>query len=323
MVTKCALFIAAVLAPAMALAQAWVPEAGDGTVAFVYQNQIVRDHLLADGTRLDVGHIVTDSLLLDFTYGITNKVALNVNVPYIASAYHGQSPHPGSVLDDQKVHGTFQDFRANIRYNVTRRGLVLTPFVDVIVPSHRYEYFGHAAPGRRLAEVQIGANIGHVLTRGLPGAFVQTRLSYGFSQRPLGRYHDRTNADGELGYFINPRLRVFGVLATQYTFGGVPLVPHFDKVLTADEFHHHDQISRSDLVDVGAGAQVQLTPRIDLVGSYATTVTGRSGHALGRGISIGVSWGFGHSFNSGTRIAGMDAPARLPKCLCEKGKSTP
>jgi hypothetical protein len=323
MAKKSALFIVAVLAPATVFAQAWVPRAGDGTVAFVYQNQLVRDHLVADGSRLDVGHIVTDSLLLDFTYGITDKLALNINVPYIASAYHGHNPHPGSTLDDGRVHGTLQDFRADIRYNVMRRGIVLTPFVDVIVPSHRYEYFGHAAPGRRLAEVQLGANIGHVITRGLPGAFVQTRVSYGFSQQPLGRYHDRTNADGELGYFVNPRFRVFGLLATQYTFGGVPLTSNFSQVLTADEFHHHDQISRSDLLDMGAGAQVQLTRRIDIVGSYATTITGRSGHALGRGITIGLSWGFGHSFDGGTRIAGMDAPARLPKCLCEKGTPTP
>jgi hypothetical protein len=317
-----ALFIAAVLAPATVFGQAWVPRAGDGTVAFVYQNQLVQDHLLADGSRLDVGHIVADSLLLDFTYGVTDKLALNINLPYIASAYHGHNPHPGSTLDDGRRHGTLQDFRADIRYNVTRRGVVLTPFVDVIIPSHRYEYFGHAAPGRRLAEVQFGANIAHVMTR-LPGAFVQTRLSYGFSQQPLGRYHDRTNADGELGYFINPRFRVFGLLATQYTFGGVLLTSDASKVLTADEFHHHDQISRSDLVDVGAGAQVQLTSRVDLVGSYATTVMGRSGHALGRGVTVGVSWGFGRSFSGGGPLGGIEAASRLPKCLCEKGKSKP
>jgi hypothetical protein len=182
MAKKTALFVVAVLAPATVFAQAWVPRAGDGTVAFVYQNQLVRDHLFSDGARIDAGHIKSNGVLLDFTYGITDRLALNVNVPYTASAYHGSNPHPGSLLDDGKTHGTLQDFRANFRYNLMNKGIVLTPFVDVIVPSHRYDYFGHAAPGRRLAEAQIGTYVGHVLTSGLPGAFVPARVSYGFSQ---------------------------------------------------------------------------------------------------------------------------------------------
>lgn len=322
MVTKSALFMAAVLAPTTAFAQAWVPRAGDGTVAFVYQNQLVRDHLFSDGARIDAGHIESNSVLLDFTYGITDRFALNVNVPYIASAYHGSRPHPGSLLDDGKTHGTFQDFRADLRYNLMNKGIVLTPFVDVIVPSHRYDYFGHAVPGRRLAEAQIGTYVGHVLTRGLPGAFVQARVSYGFSQRPLARYHDRSNADGEIGYFINPRVRVFALTAAQYTFGGLEFTRLFPNDLTGDEFRHHDQIARSDLFDIGGGAQVQMTERTNLVASYARTIAGRSGHAAAHSVSIGISWSFGRSFDiDPLRIA--EQKSQLPKCLCEKGTSRP
>jgi len=186
MAKKTALFVVAVLAPATVFAQAWVPRAGDGTVAFVYQNQLVRDHLFSDGARIDAGHIKSNGVLLDFTYGITDRLALNVNVPYTASAYHGSNPHPGSLLDDGKTHGTLQDFRANFRYNLMNKGIVLTPFVDVIVPSHRYDYFGHAAPGRRLAEAQIGTCVGHVLTSGLPARSCRRvcRTAFHSSRRP-------------------------------------------------------------------------------------------------------------------------------------------
>src|SRR5262245_16866788 len=243
--------IVTILTPVAAFAQAWGPPAGEGTVAIVYQNQLERDHLRSDGTKVDAGHIASHSLLLDFTYGISDKFTLNVNIPYIASAYYGQYPHPGSKLDDGVMHGTFQDFRFGLRYNAQNRGVVVTPFLDVIVPSHSYEHYGHAAPGRRLAEVQVGSYFGHVLTRGLPGAFVQTRLSYGFVERPLGQYHDRSNADVEVGYFINPRLRLFGLTASQYTYDGILLTPNFPRDLTPQEFLHHDQITRSNLVDVG------------------------------------------------------------------------
>ena len=84
---------------------------------------------------------------------------------------------------------------------------------------------------------------------------------------------------------------------------------------------HHDQLARSDLVDVGFGAQVQINRRTNVVASYATTVVGRNGHALGRSLTVGVSWSFGRSFDHGELIADAEVGKRLPTCLCQKGKS--
>jgi hypothetical protein len=311
-----------VFVPATVFGQAWLPQAGDGAVSVIYQNQLVRNHLLDDGGTVDAGHIKSDSVLLDFTYGLTDKLALNINLPFIETVYHGVRAHPGAAIDDGRPHGTLQDFRLDVRYNVRDKGIVLTPFVDLIVPSHEYPYYGHAAPGRRLGELQVGTYVGRVLARGLHGAFVQGRLSYGFTQQPLGRYHDRSNADVEFGYFINPKTRVFAVSTTQYTFGGVALTGDFPNDLTKDEFRHHDQLARSNLVDVGGGVQYQVSRRMTVMGSYIATVVGRNGHALGRGVSIGVSWGFGRSLDAGT-ISRFEPKSSLPKCICQKGISTP
>ena len=56
-------------------------------------------------------------------------------------------------LDDGAYHAAFSDFRFDVRYNVAKKGMVLTPFVGAIVPSHDYAYFAHAAPGRNLHEL--------------------------------------------------------------------------------------------------------------------------------------------------------------------------
>jgi hypothetical protein len=129
--TAVASVVTALLTPGPVFAQAWVPPKGDGTVAIVYQNQLVRDHLFSDGGRIDVGHITSNSVLLDFAYGITDRLALDVNIPYLASTYRGPSPHPGSVLDNGRIHGTFQDFRVDLRYNVAKHAIVITPFVEL------------------------------------------------------------------------------------------------------------------------------------------------------------------------------------------------
>jgi hypothetical protein len=301
-------------------AQAWLPEEDQGAIAIVYQNAGVHDHLLPDGTRIDAGHIQSHAVLLDFTYGLTDRLALNVNIPYITSRYRGTHPHLASTLDDGTYHGTFQDFRGNVRYALVRGATAITPYIDVIVPSHHYDYWGHSGAGRRLAELQVGTYVGHVLTR-LPGTFVQARYAYGFTQRPLHQYHDRSVADVEFGRFLSPRLRVFALSTGQYSHGGLQLTTELLKANPpTPQFWHHDQLGRASIVDAGGGAQFDVTPQVTLFGSYATTVAGRNGHALGRGLSLGLSWGFGRNVAAAQLLA-ADTKRALPRCLCQKGEN--
>lgn len=321
--------VLAVFSPAPLYAQAWLPAAHEGAISVIFQDNSVQQHLFSDGTALDAGHIDSHNVLLDVTYGVTDKVALSLNLPYVSARYEGSRAHPGSILDNGSFHGTMQDFRVSVRYGLVTGGVAVTPFAELITPSHEYNYYGHAAPGRGLTELQLGVSVGHVLTRGLPGLFVQGRYGYGFTERPLGKYHDRSILDAEVGYFINPRTRVFGLTATQYTHGGLLLTAQFPNdlcgatpLLSCQNFLHHDQLARANLVDVGAGAQFSITRRLDLFGSYATTVFGESVHSLHHGISIGLSWGLG---KRGPTPPGWDESTKhtLPKCLCEKGGDTP
>ena len=322
-----ALTLLALLVPAPVFAQAWLPSAGMGTISVIYQNMEVKDHLSDTGLRVQAGHITSNNLLLDVSYGLTNRMALNVSLPYIASRYTGDLPHPYnknggapySALDNGAYHGSLQDFHVTFRYGLIGGGSAVTPFVNLIVPSHRYDYFGHAAPGRRLAEVQIGLYAGHVFAGRFRRTFVQTRYSYGFSEQPLGEYHDRSNVEAEIGYFVNPRFRVFVLSSNQYTHGGVALPINFRQVLTQAEYLHHDQIARANLADMGTGAQFSLTPRVDVFFSYATTLAGQNGHALNRGLSLGMAWTFGGP-HAADPLAERTRDA-LPRCLCQKGSS--
>jgi hypothetical protein len=332
---KNAILVAAAItvSPVSANAQAWLPPAKTGAVTVLFQDMAVRQHLLSDGTGLDAGHIDSHNVMLDLAYSVTDKVAVGISLPFVSARYNGTFRHPGSVLDDGSFHGTWQDFRLSARYGVVTGGTAVTPFAELILPSHEYDYYGHAAPGRKLTELQLGVNVGHMLTR-LPGTFVQTRYSYGFAERSLGRYHDRSNLDAEIGYFITPRLRVFGLTAMQYTHGGVPLshqfpgdlcgVPNSEVtgalLLACPTFMHHDQLARANLIDLGFGTQVSLTRRLDVFASIVRTAVGENVHSLRHGISIGLSWGLG---KGGPTPPGVDDETglALPKCLCEKGKA--
>jgi len=336
--TLVALMIALVARPAAA--QAWLPAQGEGSVSFLFQHTFMRDHYFAT-TPVDRGHIQSDTLLADVTYGVTDKLAVTVGIPWVASRYTGSLPHPyeSSVLsgvrpftpnpiDDGTYHSTFQDFRFDVRYNVTKKGLVLTPFIGSLVPSHDYTYFAHSAAGRNLNELQVGVVGARLLDSLVPGLFVQGTYSYGFTEQVLDVSHNRSLMGLELGYFVTPKLRVLGLANGQVTHGGVdlppppcqlcpapfPTVPNVEPALA---FAHHDQIDRVNYLNLGGGATYGITDKVDIFGSLIHTVAQRNGHAIERGISLGLSWSFVTRREKGRAIASAGERS-LVRCQCEK-----
>jgi hypothetical protein len=169
-----------------------------------------------------------------------------------------------------------------------------------------------------LRELQVGAYVGHAFDTHLPGLFVQARYSYGFTERLLGIHHDRSNIDAELGYFLTPRLRVLALTSGQITHGGLELYPGF-RGLTQQEYPHHDQLARADILDMGGGVQFSVGGGTEMFTSIVTTVFGENGHALSHSVTFGVSRSFGHGGAAPLAAASRRHKA-LPKCLCQKGK---
>jgi hypothetical protein len=310
-------------------AQAYLPPKGEGSVSVMFQDMGVTYHFLP-AIPVDRGHIRGESLFVDVTYGLTDKVAVSIGIPWIASKYTGLTPHPlvdssgpipvfygASPLDDGTYHGTFQDFRFDVRYNVTKRGLVLTPFAGSIMPSHDYTYFAHAAPGRDLRELQVGVLAAKMLDVLVPGLFVQSRYAYGFTEKALDISHNRSNMDLEVGYFLTPKLRLLGLGTAQLTHGGVDLSLNSRVDLGPLLWSHHDQIDRVNYLNLGGGMAYSLTQTVDIFGSLIRNVAQRNGHALDHGLSLGLSWSFSTAPAGDRAIA--SAEHSLVRCACEKG----
>src|SRR5262245_47492779 len=315
----------ALVAPAAVRAQAYVPDKGEGAVAILYQNQFVERHSLDDGSPLYRGSTRTHVLAVDFAYGLTDRLALNLALPFVTSDYLGQAIHREpqfgrtSAIDGGGYYGTFQDARLDLRSNaINRSSGVVTPYVTILVPVHDYDYFGHNAAGRRLTEVQLGAYVSRSLNR-VPGMILQGRFAQVIPQSVAGYRVFRTQMDGEVAYFVRQSLRVFGVVIGQVSHGGVRFLDaEFYKYLSDDEKIHHDRISRVNHVNVGGGAQLTLSPTVDLFGSIVHTASMTNGHALKYGVTFGVSF----SFSRGPKDVGTIASqgAALVKCLCLKSQ---
>ena len=281
-------------------AQAWLPPKGIGTVSLAYKNFYVTDHTDKDGKAFDLGEIRHHHLDMDVEYGVTNRLALNLTVPLSFGNYTGTAPHRDPAghlefLDDGTYHGGFQDFRLGGRFNLVRyTPVVITAFIEGIIPSHDYVTFAHAALGRNLRELLIGTYVGRDLEELLPNAYFQTRVSFAFVERVLDTSHNRTNISGELGYGLTDRLVLSGVASFQKHHGGIrwnSSVP-IPEQWTPDQLLHHDQLLRADSLDVGGGASFAVNRSTSVFANLLTTTWHRNGHPLQYGITIGISKSF-------------------------------
>lgn len=304
-----------------ASAQAWLPPKGEGAVSVLYQNMSVKYHALPT-ERVDIGKIRSNSVLVDVTYGVTDKLAVSFGIPWVAGKYSGSLPHPTSFtdsrpnpLDDGRYHSAFQDFRLDVRYNISKEKIVLTTFAGLNQPSHNYRYYAHAAAGRNLTEFSVGVGAAKVLDAVLPGLFVQGRYAYGFVEKVADISHNRSNADLEIGYFVMPRFRVLALTSGQLTHGGLD-ISRTSRATLGALFDNHDQVDRLNYLNVGAGAAFSITEKMDIYSSYVRTVAQRNGHMVDHGLSFGLSRSF--STKRAKKRVVAQAERSLVRCVCEK-----
>lgn len=279
--------------PTLAAAQAWVPPRGEASFSFGVLHDRARDHLDFQGARLDRGRMYWASAANSLGYGVTDRLALRVSLPVVFSRYSGEFPHrtpPGRELyDDGQWHRAVQDFRLDARFKTTNGPLVVTPFVAVVLPSHTYEYLGHAAAGRSLKEAQAGVYVGRVLDPLLPDAYVQAHYAFTVPERVLGIWHNRSDASLDVGYLATPALTVGAFGSWVKTHGGWRTIDY--PRATDPRFEFHDQLTRTEYFRLGGSVSYALTGSIDVAASAFTTLSGRNDVAM-TGFGLGLTYGF-------------------------------
>jgi hypothetical protein len=281
--------LAGFLTASPVMSQAWVPAKGETSVSIAYQYARVIDHYRPDGSTVDVGHIWTHIGSVSLAYSPTDRLALSFGVPYVVARYVGDSPHQDHI-DGGLSHGTWQDYRLDLRYQLVRGTTVVTPFIEAIIPTHDYEFFGHSAVGRRLNERTAGVYIGRPIGALLPNAYLQGRVSYSFVDQDIDIKANHANLDVDAGYFLTGALGVRVLVSLQRTDGGVDM----NKMgpVSGEFYQHHDQIIRENHLNLGAGMSYAMTENTDVFFSALRTVQGTNGHKLDLSFTAGVGWTF-------------------------------
>jgi hypothetical protein len=273
-------------------AQAWLPPKGEATLALGFLRQSADRHLTYQGTPAGPGDMIFNNVLSDISYGVTDRLAVRLNVPFVISKYDGAGPHPLVAgrpnLDDGAWHSTFQDLLAEVRFRATQGSIAVTPFAAVSVPTHDYAYYGHGAAGRKLVEGQVGVAAGRLLDPLLPEAYVQVRYMFGVPEKVLGISHNRSQVNFETGYLLGPAFTVRVLGSWQKSHGGWR-VPIDWPAQTNPDWQRHDQLARSDYFRLGGGVSYSLTGSVDVNLFGYGTVSGKNDVNM-RGLGMSLTW---------------------------------
>ena len=283
-----------------ACGQASVPEEGEGSWTLAGQDVSVHHHTDFRGVKADIGHTRTQMLFLGVDYGVTDKLAVNLGIPYIRSKYVGAFPHihgdfPGHeddpVIDDGRYHGSFQDLSLAVRYQLWNEPVVVTPFIQVGYPSRDYPYRGHSAIGKRLRQVEFGAYLASGFEGSLEALYVQASYGYSISEEILGISMRSSKLDLGLDYAFTPRLtgRLFAVWL--YTHNGLRVPVDFPPA-PDPRFYAHDRLLKTEMLNLGTGFSFVLSPRYTLYGTWLSTVDSKNAHVIHNGFTLAINGSF-------------------------------
>jgi hypothetical protein len=283
-------------------AQAWLPSAGSGDITASYTDSLVKEHYLADGGTIDVGHIRFFNYDLAGEYSPSDKWMVAASLPIVESKYYGTFGHtcggsqgvgPICEVDDGSYHATATDLRTEVHYQWLLDPVAIAPYVAYILPTHHYETLGHAAPGRHLHELWIGTGLGTSLDKWIPKTYVETRVTYSQVEKvwdPTHVWHISHNKwmiDGDIGHFLTPDISVSLIGHWQRTLGGISIPPP-EQLYTV-----HDQAGMENFLELGAGVSWSPTDHSGWSLNYIKSIEGRNGHKLDRAVSVSYSYGFG------------------------------
>jgi len=315
------LLAAILLVPAFALPQsAWIPLPGQVQLSVNYQFLRSNEHLTNDSvlgpgrtpleqlfgmdftsTGLDLGNVSSHVVVVDGDIGITNRLALSAGLAFVQAKYEqgGIGGPENPAIDNGSYSGSFQDARIGARYLAIDGDWKVTPMVNAILPTNDYPTLGHAAIGRGLKELQLGASVGRLLNfGGQARAYVSGNYLYAWMENPSADIPiDRSNFQLDFGFFYRSMtFQVFGLW--QGMHGGIDWAQDLGPEASLAVQLAHDQGAATRDFHMGATMSYDVNEEAQLYVALNNTIWGANTHAaktLTFGMNFGFqAWGGGH-----------------------------
>lgn len=290
--------IAAVAALACSLAAAQENDvtASRGQMSFTYQNQKTQDLVLSHGT---LNSPVIRTHLIDFaaSYRIKERWTVHAGLPVISrestpTGSHNPlnlvPPQPDSdFVDDGHYHTYLQDLRLGASYRVLDEPVSLEPYLEYGIPASDYPFFAASTVGRHVQTIEAGTTVAY------RPPFLQwyfsLRAGYQMADKVLGYDIDAVRITADAAYFVSPRLTLNLFLTSKNGKGfDPPVTPDFTSTL----WYRHDQLTRHNFKNLGAGVDWSLDERNVLNFTLLKMVHAEDVFRLQRGLSVSLTRSF-------------------------------
>lgn len=275
---------------------AGVPGAGHGYFLLAAQDLYIRYHTDSEGNKAKPGTVMNHAALFGFDYGITDPLALYVELPYKSNVYHGMphkhlgDDHDEKFIDDGNYHNGWGDWAVGLRYRWILDSWLITPYATVGTPTRDYPTYAHAAVGTGQDSFTLGVHTASSLP--VQNLFFEGSFGYVFMEVVDHRRVNHATLTTGLSYLATPLLTLHGFVTFNKTFNGLDFPGDYPPGVDQETFYHHDQNLRNDFVNIGGGLSYQIGDRYSLFGDVGHTLWGENTH-LARFIwTIGITRSF-------------------------------
>ena len=275
-------------------------EAGDGSVRLEYQFVETGDFDSSIGP-LDIGGTEAHVFMFSGSYELTDRWTLFASLPWIKKRHEGALPHnpaleltaypqaDQSLIDDGNFHSDWQDLYAGASY-VAYQGdrWTVSPFVSFGVPTNDYPFYAHAAVGRNIWHLPVGAAFS--FDPYFSDFSFNGDVAYVFSEKSLGVNIDHWLVNLDLAYYVTPALAPKVFVSIKHSSKGLSFPDDFDFTALNDEaWYFHDRTIKHNFVNAGIGFDWLVNDKYMLSGSALTMVDPDQVNTVDLALSLGIT----------------------------------
>lgn len=289
------LLLLAVVAASPAVAK----EKGDASLRVEYQ--YIRtgafDSSIGD---IDIGHTDGHVVMFSGDYALNDRWTVSASLPWIRKRHKGAFPHNAvndftnfeppdlRVVDDGKYHSSWQDLYVGVSYLAKEGRLTIEPFVAYGVPTNDYPFYGHAAVGRNLWHVPVGASFHYT------PLFSDWRLSgnaaYVFTEQTLGVDISHWLIYSEASYYVSDSFAPKIFLSIKHGTEGLDWPDDFDiTTFDSEESYYHDRTIKHNFVNGGVGFDWRVNDKYVMSATWFTMIDPDQVNTVERAWTIGFT----------------------------------
>lgn len=275
-------------------------EKGDGSLRLEYQYVKTGEFDSSIGD-IDIGETEAHVFMFSGSYRLTDRWTLAASLPWIKKRHQGPLAHnpalelteypqaDQSLIDDGNFHSDWQDLYVSVSYDAYMGGRwSISPFVAYGIPTNDYPFYGHAAVGRNIWHVPVGAAFS--FTPYFSDFAFSGDIAYVFTEKSLGVNIDHWLINLDLSYYVTPAFAPRLFASIKRANKGLSFPDDFDVTALNDiNWYYHDRTIKHNFVNAGIGFDWLISDEYMLSGSALTMVDPDQVNKVDLGLSFGVT----------------------------------